>query len=959
MAFNFFRLHTDGTAATNPTFRGWWADAEQPADCIIYIWAMNDGGGTSLSITESHASDPDLGWVELHGPAPSNSGTRTAFWYRRRKVSAISLPTITGASDEWCGHAELLTGIDSTTAIDVSAVTEQTSNTTTPTAPSVTTTTANCIVRYLCATDGGTGTNVTGPTMSQRFGSATLVTGAGDNPGSVTQTCGYVAAHSVQETAAATGTFRFAHGTNDGGRQMTVAFRKAGGAAVPAHMKTVGSQTDVLFPYPTSQITTATDISTLTASIEGITVQSGTSVSLGHTASIGSEQSLDEGFVGGWLNITSVQLATTGPAGYYGAFVTLAGGNVDFQNNLYMAFIRNTGSQQRVTDTPLSLFMDASGNWVFVRTASRLTYNNFNMHLCRLPDLTPVASSGTINWAQINRIGHAKYATANTGGTNRNQAIDIKYLLAPAPGAPLASFHGALTLETISEMLKSFGVGFPAARLQGGVQLLAKYSFQLGDGGTGPVSFNGEGASIAFPSDTNGYVAEDLDNVIKLNLGASDNISLTALSIVSQDVDVDFHFEATSNTAGLTGSSAILIGQDLDLQNSQDITGATVISANKALCYGSTLDGCTIKTTKSSDAAANWTANGGGFTNGTIDLTGVTCNYHVELGVSVTDFDLTDSTLSGTPTVNNIHVLRTTGTVTITLALGQSVPTYTSAGATVVFDQPVLSTTWENPDLADGTTILVRNITASTTIAYVASLATGTGYTITLVPDVDYTVGDEVQVRQSRKNGTTYYEERTSRIITSAGGGTITEADQLAVNTICTAFGLDGSTFETKFSLDSVNDELDIDVSGNWKTEELMVYFKFKMTQQAPMEEFWGAWTVETDGSFLNDTSVLPGKLDNTSSGDAIETTRRRIHRTDGARPVRSPTTSSYTVDVSWSDPVTVVATGSGVLPADIIAIGDEVATRSQAGDLHADVRWVNNVDVTGTGQVGDEWGPA
>jgi hypothetical protein len=47
------------------------------------------------------------------------------------------------------------------------------------------------------------------------------------------------------------------------------------------------------------------------------------------------------------------------------------------------------------------------------------------------------------------------------------------------------------------------------------------------------------------------------------------------------------------------------------------------------------------------------------------------------------------------------------------------------------------------------------------------------------------------------------------------------------------------------------------------------------------------------------------------------------------------------------------------VLPADIIAIGDEVATRSQAGDLHADVRWVNNVDVTGTGQVGDEWGPA
>jgi hypothetical protein len=221
-------------------------------------------------------------------------------------------------------------------------------------------------------------------------------------------------------------------------------------------------------------------------------------------------------------------------------------------------------------------------------------------------------------------------------------------------------------------------------------------------------------------------------------------------------------------------------------------------------------------------------------------------------------------------------------------------------------------------------------VTTDNTIDYAVTTG-GTGYSITMEPGVNYTVGDVIEVRQSRKDGTTYYIERTSRITTTAGGGSIVEADALAECPICTALALDGEDYDTIFDLDSTDDELDLITAGSWQVGQLMTWWKWQMTLQAPMEEFWGAWSVESDGSFRNDVTVLPSLIDTTETGDSIESTGRRIHRSDEARPIRSPTTGGGAIDVSWRDPVTVVATGSGVLPADITAIAAEVEETSTA----------------------------
>ena len=939
MSFPIARAQTNGTSATSPTWESWFSS--QADNDIILIAAHNDAGTSALGI--------DVGWTELHGPAPSNSLSRTGVWWRRRTGGVdIAAPTLTGASAGWAVVAIKFNGIDATTAIDASAVTEQTAATATPTCPTATSVTNNAIVLRIVGRDG---TNC--PVPDEQFGKYTMVATVTDNDSATTAIVASLAvAQQFQETAGAVGTFAFRDAVSDGGRQMTVVLRPAVGATKPLFTKPA-TNAHVLFPIPTTQYSTVTDISTVFATISGETVQTATA-SVAAVTGTGSISDVEAGIVGAFSELRSSQAATpSGPAGWYGAFASLAA-SVDFSANLFGAVLRIPADNQRATDTPVLLFGDGSGNYALVRTASRIGYNTFTYHLAHLPSLSTVETVGTIDWSAVTKIGFAKYATANGTASARVQEMAIKHVFAVPVATPLVTIHGeGVGVSDIHDVFKSLGVGSSMSAIQGGVQLLSKMSIQLGDTAS-PVGFVGEGASIAFATSSGspGYGARDGDTAIRFEAGASDSISIDALSIVSQGSTVDMDVDSAATIGGLTGS-AVFIGMIPDLSNSQDMTGARFIDCAKVLAYGGTLDQCSIKSTRATDAALSASVSGGGFTGGSIDLTGATCSYHVELGSSVTAFDLAGATLAGTAGTNNIHVLRTTGTVTITLAQGQTVPTYTTDGATVAFDQPVLDTSWTNEDLADGTVVLVRNVTSSTTIDF-ATVSGGVGYTISMQPGVDYTVGDVIEVRQSRQSGTTYWIERTSTIITTAGGGDLVEADDLESCTICNAFSKDGADYESDFSLDSTNDELDIDVSGPWEASSLMVYWKYKMTQQAPMEEFWRAWDVQTDGSFRNDVSIMSSYLDNTTSADANESTGRRVHRSDGARPVKA----DRLIDVSWRDPVTVVATGSGVLPADITAIGAEVATRSQAGELHADVRWVNDVAVDGTGTEGDPWGP-
>jgi hypothetical protein len=345
-----------------------------------------------------------------------------------------------------------------------------------------------------------------------------------------------------------------------------------------------------------------------------------------------------------------------------------------------------------------------------------------------------------------------------------------------------------------------------------------------------------------------------------------------------------------SGTVG-SGASLRLTTATADITNSSGITVAS---------------GATVRLGKKATYTIGFT-----FQNGS------TLEVFPDADRSSATLDLTNCTFAATTTVN-----ATSGSATVLVPLGSAANI--TAGAGVTIQEPVNTTIWTNAGLADGTSVLVRNVTTSTTIDYEVTSG-GTGYTITLTPGVDYTVGDVVEIRQSRKDVKTYYTERTSVINTTADGGSILEVDPLAGCPICTALDCDGEDYALVFDLDTTDDELDLITDGTWQTGHLMCWWKWQLTQQIAMEQFWGAWEVQSDGSFRNDVAILSSLIDTTETGDSVESTGRRIHRSDGARPIKSPTTGGGAIDLSWRDPVTVVATGSGVLPADITAIAAEV----------------------------------
>jgi hypothetical protein len=238
--------------------------------------------------------------------------------------------------------------------------------------------------------------------------------------------------------------------------------------------------------------------------------------------------------------------------------------------------------------------------------------------------------------------------------------------------------------------------------------------------------------------------------------------------------------------------------------------------------------------------------------------------------------------------------------------------------------------TYNNALLANGTTILVLNTTSDVTLDYVASLATGTGYSVVLTKGTDYDEGDVIAVRITRKNGTTYYTEAQDVILAGVPTTVVDSATELALCSVCNAFGLDGasSTIDDKFSLDYVNNELDIVVGGSWTMAEAMVWWKYQMTIELPMTVFWNTNMVQADGSFYNDSDILPVNFDNGTSTDAIESSGRRFYRKDELRPIRSPTSGGGTIDLAWRVPVTAIETGtSGLTP-------DESATLTKINTI-------------------------
>ena len=252
-----------------------------------------------------------------------------------------------------------------------------------------------------------------------------------------------------------------------------------------------------------------------------------------------------------------------------------------------------------------------------------------------------------------------------------------------------------------------------------------------------------------------------------------------------------------------------------------------------------------------------------------------------------------------------------------------TVPTYITASITGILT---------------GSKVRIYNVTTATE-TYIGT--PGTSYNASYLEGTTYTAGNSVNVRIT-KRGRLAYE---TTVVASASGWSVS-ANQLE-DEVYTDLGIDGSTV-TGFAADYANDEVNVTVAANFNIADMYAWWSYNLEADQAIREFVGGLTALDIGNFRINNAVVDIYIDNTTATNLRQLDNRRIFRADEAYPVKS--SGGGGIDVVWRNTILIAATGSAVLPSDIIAIGAEVATRSQAGELHADVRWVNDAAVPVSG---------
>jgi hypothetical protein len=225
-------------------------------------------------------------------------------------------------------------------------------------------------------------------------------------------------------------------------------------------------------------------------------------------------------------------------------------------------------------------------------------------------------------------------------------------------------------------------------------QLIFSQILQFGDG-TNDVNFNDNAKSVEFLTPSNGtneFERYIIDVGVRYYLTPGSSIDIGS-SLMSSPVTFENKVDPLSNSsATLSITNTVLNGADILLDTNNEFTGCTVSNSPEASFDGANVENCVFTNTLSTDAVL------GLVSNDTVKDTSIDAgisDYHIELGTAVTAVTLDNITFTGTPDVDKIHVLRTTGTVDITISGTTSLVAgdVTSAGAAInIISSPVTVT---------------------------------------------------------------------------------------------------------------------------------------------------------------------------------------------------------------------------------------------------------------------------
>lgn len=257
-------------------------------------------------------------------------------------------------------------------------------------------------------------------------------------------------------------------------------------------------------------------------------------------------------------------------------------------------------------------------------------------------------------------------------------------------------------------------------------------------------------------------------------------------------------------------------------------------------------------------------------------------------------------------------------------------------------------------NIVAGSRLQIYNITED--VEMVNEIVAGTSYSDTYTDGTGYTAGDSVRVRLTYCDASTATVEFQSTVVASSSGWSVI-ADQQTCS-VYESLAVDG-TAVTGYAADYTDDEVDLTVATNFYISELFAWWKYNLTTELGIREFFGGITGLDNGNLLVNVATVSILLDNNTATDVWALDNRRFRRSDGLRPVRFPTTGGGGIDVEWRENVLLVETGvSGLTAEESAQLAKLTGINTESGLVLADLRSIRGIALTGSGVEGDSFRP-
>lgn len=898
---------------------------------LLLVCLSQDGGGTAIA---PDATSATAGWAMI-GTGAASQGCRGQWAYLIADSASEVNPVFTGANDDWIGTCLVIRDAHATAPLGSlvdgtdfkKADWGNSTNINFGDSGALTTAVDECLLIYSWCSDGAATANV----MRSKLNEITAL----DKYSSTA--IGHIIGHRQQQTAAAAPTVRmYSPVATEGGTGWVLAVRnKSGGALQPDirpdanEIKWYGSwstQHDSLTWQAPSSFTGSTingiATSTQSPTIGNVTTNTNTP----------------------WGAGTSIEVTDAGPAWVGG---THAITSADFSGKVIsFQWDRNAASSTAAQGAEGIIIGFSDGtNWVTYQVAkpAKGWLNGVAEASFIAPGVsTEYAnsdgdSSSSINWAAVTRVGYFwhKIAASTTAINVRHLTLFGTTALTGGGSSRPATFNDYQSAITSWQHYR-------AAEVQASAQVLLKASVQIGDG-TNATYFDGAAQSFEFPqawsatSVANWQMSWNATaNAVGLSVKAksTDTINL-ASGVAATDTAQNLSINASSSTSATYSFAQSFVGWRDPTDNAGlGWNGATFKECGTVtIAGGGDLTNCTIANTTSTNAALAVTANGSTLDGCAISGTGAA--YALELGTAVTAITLTDCTLTAGST-DKVHVLKTTGTVTITISGTTSLVAgdVTSAGATVVISAPVLYQSVVVSGFTAGSRIQIYDTTSNTELFNGTASAGNTvvsGTTATWTDPLAASATRAIRVRVSYVNGASadMFQE-LSGLTCGITEGTesitypVTPEDDTTYNTNgITGSGVTGVTF-----VDSgTNDRVDCNIAGGSVSlpsiYAAFVYWNFTATG------------IANDFTYVDapDTAnyILSGMKIRNTSATPLKITGGYFYDTTGS--VENCVDTAGSTGNIFPMPAHVVpyATGSGVTAQDVSDIAAAVAASTPA----------------------------